>query len=144
MRGERLYVSSRDLGVVTVINTLTNEIVRTIRVSAGAQRIALAPDGTTLYVASESRGAERVDLLSGAVLAIEGVQPGAVGLALSPDGERLYITNPPAGILQIVDPAADRVLRTITGLGRPRNVAFGMNGAAALVTNELGSVIVIR
>lgn len=143
-RGNRLYVSSRDAGVVSVINTATNEIVRKIPVSAGAQRIALTPDGTTLYVASESQGAERIDLTSGDVSAIPAVRPGAVGLALSPDGERLYITNPPAGTLQILDPREDAVLRTITGLGRPRNVAFGMNGAVALVTNELGSVIVIR
>ena len=34
--------------------------MRRISVSAGAQRIALAPDGTTLYVASESQGAEGV------------------------------------------------------------------------------------
>lgn len=140
----RLYVSSRDAGIVSVINTSTNEIVRRIHVSAGAQRIALTPDGTTLYVASESKGAERILLESGDVSPIPGVQPGAVGLALSPDGERLYVTNPPAGTLQIVDPAENVVLRTVTGLGRPRNVAFGMNGAVALVTNELGSVIVIR
>ena len=143
-RGDRLYVSSRDAGVVSVINTSTNEIVRKIPVSAGAQRIALTPDGTTLYVASESQGAERIDLTTEEVSAIRGVRPGAVGLALSPDGERLYITNPPAGTLQILDPTEDGVLRTVTGLGRPRNVAFGMNGAVALVTNELGSVIVIR
>lgn len=140
----RLYVSSRDAGVVTVINTGTNEIVRTIRVSAGAQRIALSPDGTTLYVASESQGAERVNLASGDVSAIPDVRRGAVGIALSPDGERLYITNPPTGTLQILDPAEDGVLHTLTGLGRPRNVAFGLNGAVALVTNELGQVIVIR
>lgn len=144
VRGNRLYVSSRDAGVVSVINTSTNEIVREIPVSAGAQRIALTPDGTTLYVASESRGAERIDLTSGEVSKIPGVGRGAVGIALSPDGERLYITNPPAGTLQILDPTEDGVLRTISGLGRPRNVAFGMNGAVALVTNELGSVIVIR
>ena len=143
-RAERLYVSSRDAGVVSVINTSTNEIVRTIRVSAGAQRIALDPDGTTLYVASEGRGVERVNLESGEVSTIPGVQRGAVGLALSPDGERLYVTNPPSGTLQIVDPAEVGVLRTITGLGRPRNVAFGMNGAVALVTDEQGSLIVIR
>jgi len=53
-------------------------------------------------------------------------------------GERRSVTNPPAGTLQIIDPAARQVLQTLTGLGRPRNVAFGANGATALVTNELG------
>ena len=143
-RRDRLYVSSRDAGIITVINTSTNEIVRKIRVSAGAQRVALAPDGRTLYLASEGRGVQKVNLASGDVSAIAGIQGGAVGLAISPDGEQLYVTNPPAGTLQIVDLADDEMVRTLEGLGRPRNVAFGMNGAVALVTNELGSVIVIR
>jgi YVTN family beta-propeller protein len=70
------------------------------------------------------------------------VAAGAVGLALSPDGARLYVTNPPNGTLQIVDPASLAVM-TLTGLGRPRNVAFNATGTTALVTNEFGKVIVI-
>lgn len=139
-----LYVSSRDAGTITVINTTSNTVTRTITVGSGAQRIALSPDLKTLYVASEANGAQIVDIASGSVTSIPGVGTGAVGLALSPDGARLYVANPPAGFVQIVDPVAKQVLTTLTGLGRPRNVAFGMNGAVALVTNELGSVIVIR
>ena len=101
-------------------------------------------DRTTLYVASEGSGAQIIDLASGNVSAIPGVNAGSVGLALSPDGARLYVTNPPAGTLQIVDPAARQVLRTLTGLGRPRNVAFGAKGVLALVTNEFGKVMIIR
>lgn len=53
-------------------------------------------------------------------------------------GARLYVTNPPAGAVQIVDGARPRprVTATLTGLGRPRTVAFGLGGRVALVTDE--------
>jgi len=139
-----LYVSSRDAGTVTVINTSSNVVTRCIPVGTGALRVALSPDRKTLYVASEQSGAEIVNLSTGAVSSIPGVATGAVGLALSPDGGRLYIANPPGGLVQIVDPSSRTVLSTLTGLGRPRNVAFGASGATALVTDEDGRIIVIR
>jgi YVTN family beta-propeller protein len=141
--GGMLYVSSRDVGTVTAINTNTNSIIHTYTVGAGAQRVALSLNRGTLYIASEASGAQVLDLASGAVSTIPGVAAGAVGLALSPDGARLYVTNPPNGTLQIVDPAS-RAVTTLTGLGRPRNVAFNATGTTALVTNEFGKVIVIR
>ena len=142
--GKRLYVSSLDAGTVTEINTATNMKTRTFRVGKGAQRIALSPTRKTLYVASAQRGAESIDLASGSVRAIPGVGQGTVGMAVSPDGARLYITNPLSGSLIIVDAATRRVIKALAGLGTPRNVAFGLDGAMALVTNEDGSVIVIR
>ncbi|HEX6532959.1 MAG TPA: beta-propeller fold lactonase family protein [Gemmatimonadaceae bacterium] len=139
-----LYVSSIDAGTVTAINTNTYEVTGTYQVGAGAQRIALAPDRATLYVASMQSGAVVVDLATGETSTIPGVPAGTVGLALSADGARLYLTNPPRGTLQIVDANARRVLTTFSGLGSPRNVAFSADGATALVTNEAGTVIVIR
>jgi YVTN family beta-propeller protein len=140
----RLYVSSLRVGTVTAVNTTTNTVARTYQVSAMPQRIALAAGGTTLYVASESTGLEVLDLATGARAAVAGVAPGAVGLALSPDGARLYVTNPPGGSVHIVDVARRQVTATLAGLASPRNVAFGLAGAAALVTGEGGAVYVVR
>jgi YVTN family beta-propeller protein len=74
---------------------------------------------------------------------VPGVDPQAVGLALSPDGKVVYVTNPPRGKLQIVDVATLQVT-TLAGLASPRNVAFGLSGAAAIVTGEGNTVYVIR
>ncbi len=138
-----LYVSSITAGTVAAVNTSTNAVTRVYTVSAQPQRIALSADAKTLYVANESVGLDIVDVASGARVSVPGVDPGAVGLALSPDGKVVYVTNPPAGKVQIVD-VATRNVTTLPGLGRPRNVAFGLSGAAALVTDEYGSVYVIR
>jgi YVTN family beta-propeller protein len=138
-----LYVSSISAGTVVAVNTTTNAVVRTYTVSATPQRIALSADGKKLFVANESNGLDVLDLVSGARTMVPGVDPQAVGLALSPDGKVVYVTNPPRGKLQIVDVATLQVT-TLAGLASPRNVAFGLSGAAAIVTGEGNTVYVIR
>lgn len=144
VKANRLYVSSRDAATVTAIDLQTNRVIRSYRVALAPQRVALSNSGKTLYIATEAAGLEYLDLTTGTRTTVDGVQPGAVGLALSPDNQELYITNPLLGLVQIVDVATRTVVQTINGLGSPRNVAFGLRGAAALVTNEFGSVYVIR
>ena len=138
-----LYVSSITAGTVAAVSTTTNAVVRIYPVSAKPQRIALSADGKTLFVANESSGLDILDLNSGTRSPVAGVDPGAVGLALAPDGKVVYVTNPPAGKVQIVD-VATRQVTTIPGLSSPRNVAFGLSGAAAVVTGEGNKVYVIR
>jgi YVTN family beta-propeller protein len=138
-----LYVSSISAGTVTAVSTSTNTVTRTYTVSPSPQRIALSANGKTLYVANESNGLDVLDVATGTRTQVSGVDPQAVGLALAPDGKVVYVTNPPLGKVQIVD-VATRQVTTLTGFVRPRNVAFGLSGAAALVTDEANAVFVIR
>jgi YVTN family beta-propeller protein len=139
-----LYVSSRDAGTVTAIDVRTNAVVRTYPVSASPQRLAVSGDGSALYIASESVGLERLDTATGERRSTPGVPPGAVGLALSPDDAQLYVTNPPAGLVHVVDRATGAVLRTLTVAASPRNVAFGYDGSTAVITDEVGRVVFVR
>jgi YVTN family beta-propeller protein len=138
-----LYVSSISAGTVTAVNTATNTVKKTYTVSPNPQRIALSADGKTLYVANESVGLDILDVTTGSRTSVTGVDPQAVGLALAPDGKVVYVTNPPRGELQIVNLATQQVA-TLSGLASPRNVAFGLSGAAALVTGEGNTLYVIR
>ena len=141
-----LYVSAIHGASVTAVDAQTLEVRRTYDVSAMPQRIALSADGSTLFVGSESRGLDIVNVASGARTFVEGVARGVVGLALSPDGEQVWVTNPPAGIIQVVDVATRKVVRTIhpdTRI-RPRNVAFDRDGRTAIVTDEGGWVVFVR
>ena len=107
-----------------------------------ATRVSISRN--VLYIASEAVGLETLDLAAGTRTTASGVGSGAVGLALSPDGEQLYVTNPPAGLVQIVNRATRAVVGTFNNVGRPRNVAFEPHGTAAIVTDENGRVIFIR
>jgi DNA-binding beta-propeller fold protein YncE len=108
------------------------------------QRIAVNRTGNELYIASEAVGLEVLNLASGTHEPVSGVGVGAVGLALSPDEQVLYVTRPPAGELVIVDCVSRQVVKTLSFLSRPRNVAFAANGRVALVTGERGVVYFIR
>jgi YVTN family beta-propeller protein len=140
----RLYVSSISAATVSAVDLASNTIARTLSVNWQPQRIALSPNRSTLYVASEGVGVEVIRLNSSERFIVPGVQPGTVGLALSPDGAQLYVTNPPAGQITVVDAPYRRVLTVTGGVFYPRNVAFALNGRAALVTDEYGKLIVIR
>ncbi len=141
---DRVFVSSIAANQVTAINTATNAVVRTYPVAGKPQRIAVDSVGATLYIASEAVGLEVLDLVSGARTPVPDVGQGAVGLALSPDEEVLYLTRPPAGEVVIVDRQTLQVLKRFSGLARPRNVAFTVDGRVAIVTGEGGVVYFIR
>jgi YVTN family beta-propeller protein len=140
----RLYVSSISAGTITAIDPVADTVTRTYTVGGGPQRIAVAPDAGELYIASQQYGLQVLTLSNGEVATVAGVQPGSVGLALSPDEAQLYVTNPPAGVVYIVDRAGRRVLDSLTDMGSPRNVAFDETGAIAVITDETGFVHVVR
>jgi len=132
-----LYVSSRDAATVTSVDIRTNTILRTYPVGGGAQRVALSPDGTTLYIAAEAVGAQTLNVATGAVGSIVGVHQRAVGLALSPDGKKLYVTNPPQGELQIVDVASGGIVTASRG---PRASPMRATHASAFARSTCASI----
>jgi DNA-binding beta-propeller fold protein YncE len=68
--------------------------------------------------------------------------PAAWGAALTPDGRELWLTNSLAGTLSIVDlDAPSQMPRVLTGLGRPRKIAFDPSGRNAVIANENGEVL---
>lgn len=139
-----VYVSSISAGTITTVDAATNTARRTYSVGGGPQRIALSADGAELYIASQQFGLQVLHLADGTVSAVPGVPAGSVGLALSPDDAQLYVTNPPAGTVYIVDRARHQLLRSIAGLGSPRNVAFNQSGTTAVITDERGFVHFVR
>ena len=142
--GVYLYVSSIAAAEVTAISTATFSVERTYDVAGMPQRIAVSGDGARLFLASEVEGLSILDLGSGHETLVGAVGPGAVGLALSPDEQVVYLTRPPSNEVVVVDVATQAVVQRFTGLGRPRNVAFGLNGRVALVTGEFGQVYVVE
>ncbi|MGH7537482.1 MAG: beta-propeller fold lactonase family protein [Gemmatimonadales bacterium] len=142
--GDRLYVSSRDAGTVTVFATQTNAPLDTIVTTGAPQRLAITPDGSTLFAANESHGVNVIAIPSGTLQPNIPLDGSGYGVALTPDGEQLYATNPTTGNVFIVDVVSRLVVKTLPVGGTPRNVSFGEDGRIALVTDGGGRVIFIR
>lgn len=52
--GTRLYVVNANSDTVSVINTVTNTVIRTIPVGDNPSGVAVSPDGERVYVASQN------------------------------------------------------------------------------------------
>src|SRR5262245_20949283 len=140
--GKFLYVANANSDTVDVIDTAKDEVVETIACrpearlpfGSGANAVALAPDGGTLYVANgtnnciavvrlgqkASEAAGRQDRSTVAGLIPTAWYPGA--LALAADGKRLFIAN----------------VKGVGALSQPRPAAEGKN-----THDLLGSVSII-
>jgi YVTN family beta-propeller protein len=142
--GRFLYVANANSDTVSVIDTTRDEVVETVDCrpqaalpfGSGANAVALAPDGGTLYVANgtnncltvvrlgrkaaEGDAAGRADHSTVAGLIPTAWYPGAV--SLSADGRRLCVAN----------------VKGLGSLSQPRPVAEGKN-----THDFLGSVSII-
>ena len=80
---------------VTVIDTATNKVVKTISVGLAPSGVAVAPDGSRVYVANEAvKGTVSViDTATNAVSATVAVGNNPVGIAVKPDGRKVYVAN---------------------------------------------------
>jgi YVTN family beta-propeller protein len=103
--GSRVYVGDSTFdfvngcpcpsGTVYVIDTSTNTVVRTIPLANGedAARLAITPDGKTLYGSADTTGDVIViDIASGNITA---TTPGVGGAAIviTPNGDTIYVSN---------------------------------------------------
>jgi YVTN family beta-propeller protein len=140
--GQFLYVANANSDTVSVIDTATDAVVEVIACrpdarlpfGSGANAVALAPDGSTLYVANgtnncvavvrlgrkASEAADRPERSTVAGLIPTAWYPGA--LALSADGTKLFVAN----------------IKGVGALSQPRPVAEGKN-----THDLLGSVSII-
>lgn len=147
--GTMLYASSFTSGTISEIDLAARSVARLFIVGGEPQGIAVSLDGTELYVADEA-GTGHIDIYDIVGNRLEASLPsgatsglgGPFGLALSPDGAKLYvgvITTEDPGLIQVVDPAARRIERTINSCGRvPRRIAFGFSGGLAVIVDETG------
>jgi DNA-binding beta-propeller fold protein YncE len=115
---------------------------------AGGVRLAVSPDGTSLYVTSgDSLGVFQYDVGAGGALTPKSpasVPAGAdpIGVAVSPDGKSVYVANnsqfAPAGTVSQYDVGAGGALAPKT----PASVAAGIGPESIVVSPDGKSVYV--
>ncbi len=150
--GRRLYAALGMANAVTIVDTATEKLIATVPVEIAPYRIALSPDGKTLFVANRggrapqekeasartAGSAVRIDRMTGAALRGSisfidtetftekemeaGRQPS--GLAVSRDGASLYVANSDEDTVSLVDIKTRQVRQTLS-LAPPRDPGFG-------------------
>ncbi|MCY1016490.1 c-type cytochrome [Pyxidicoccus sp. MSG2] len=135
-----LYVVDADNGVLSVVDTGSNEKVGEVKVGRGPERVVVGPDDT-VYVSNRAERSvsviRRGDWNEAARISV-GVEP--MGLAVAPGGDTLYVVNSTAldssehGTLMAVDTRSLTVRWELPVGEEPRGIALVDNGKRALVS----------
>jgi len=92
--GTKLYVANYLTNAVTVINTITETIIKNIPVGEQPHWIAITPDGKQVYVSNTRSGTVSIiDSGSDAVIKTVTVGTDPQGIGAFPDGSAVYVVN---------------------------------------------------
>ena len=144
--GRTLYVTGCKqfctTGTVELIDTASQNTLRSFSVGPGPYRFALSPDGTRAYTTNlGGPSLSVVDVASGRVQATVPVGTEPTGLAVSPDGARIYVASQQSGTLTIVDGATNTVAATVALPSEPREVVVAPDGRRAYVSTRAGVLV---
>jgi YVTN family beta-propeller protein len=129
------YVANTAADVVTVINTLTDEVVATIPVGPSPTRVAVVRDGARVYVANTGGNSISViDAVANAVVATIPTMNRPIAVAVTPNGAEVYVLET-GGVLEVIDTA---IIGTDSA-STIASISFGVPGF-----NQLGASIAIQ
>ena len=138
---QQLLYAGTQAGEVEV--DLVTHTTRLISVAGVPQAVAVAADGSELYVANEYAGLSVYSFGTGLTQDIT-IGCGGYGLVLTPDNAQLYVSCPADGLIKVIDRASKTVVSTITTTGQPRRLAISADGQTVLAPNAGGWVDFIR
>jgi YVTN family beta-propeller protein/VCBS repeat-containing protein len=99
--GARAYVTNRTAGTVTMIDTATNTVIRTMPAGGLPDDVAVKPDGTRLYVTSRANNTVTVlNTSTGAVAATIAVA-NPTAIAINSTGSMVYVTSGTGSVAKV-------------------------------------------
>ncbi len=137
--GKTLYIAEKTAGQVAVFDVGNLKVTKTIPVPAQPSGLALAPDGSKLYVTGgEPDGRVFViDTKTGKITKRlrAGHTPNAP--VVSPDGKKLYICNRFNDNVSVLDSSSGRELAKIAVRREPVAAAITADGKTLIVVNHI-------
>ena len=125
----RVYVTSRSR--IIAIDAITGATLWDREYEGGTDRLAISPDGATLYVPQFATGDVIGDIETNS---------GSHNTIYSADGRRVYLAGLKSAVLSVVDPATRRVIKAVGPFGnvvRP----FTVNGANTRVYANVNDLL---
>jgi YVTN family beta-propeller protein len=146
--GSHAYVANLADNSVSVIDTSTNAVTKTIPVGGPPIRIVSSPTSSHVYVATANNAVSVIDTNSQTVVATIGVPTGQRGgladMEVSPDGMEVYVTAW-GGTVSVINTTTRTVSGPYTVGPAARGVAVSPDGSRLYVSTELwnSNVIVV-
>jgi YVTN family beta-propeller protein len=145
--GKLAYVANTLDNIVTVIDTATNSVVKTITIEGTfISDVAVSPDGTRVYatvqlISEHNPSVVVINTATNEVVGIIEVEICPGGVAASPDGARLYVANACSESISVIETATDEVIDTVTVGEGPWGVAVTPDSQFVYVTNQTSGTI---
>ncbi len=112
-------------GTLTAIDTATGTLTASTPIATGTPSLALAPDGLSAFVTSDTANQiERRDLRALQLRKSIAVDPGIFVLALDPAGRQIIALNRNTDSLALIDPRTNTILATARTPPAPVEVTF--------------------
>ncbi len=132
------YVTSRTVGGVSVIDTITGTLTGTVpnnpALASEAYGVAVSSDGAMAYTANTGAGTlSSIDTAATGIANIWSIGGTPIGVAIAPDGGSVYVTNGDDDLV-VLDTSNNLVSEIPVGRG-PIWVALTPDGVTAYVTN---------
>ena len=140
-KNERMYTANFggfDDNDVSVIDTKTNTVIKTITVGPAAFGIAHDPVKKRMYVTYDDNDVAVIDTATNTVIHTLTVGNGPTGIAYDPVNKRMYVTNFSDDSVSIIDTNSNlpSVIGTIPAVGDgPIGIAYDSKNKRMYVTN---------
>jgi len=137
--GETLYIAEKTANQIAIFDVDNLKVTKTISVPAPPSGLALAPDGSSLYVTGAAPNG-RVFVIDTKKLKITkrfraGHTPNAP--VVSPDGKKLYVCNQFNDNVTVLDSSSGKKLAKIPVTREPVAAAITDDGKTLIVANHL-------
>jgi len=143
--GPLAYVTHFASNYVSVIDTGTKQVVRTISVGQGPEGVAIASTADRVYVGNAgSSSVTIIDPQAEQAIATIGVGNAPRGLALSPDNGRLYVAASGSNRIDVVDTIRKRFEGSVALEDAPFGLALGQQGTQLWVTHPTTGVVTVH
>ncbi len=130
------YIPNVGDSTVSVINTITNKVIATIKIGDMPSGICFTPDGTKGYVTNiQSKRVSVINTVTNLITATIAVGDSPDGMCMSPDGATLYVANNKSNTISVVNTATNVVKATINAGNGPAGICVSPDGAKVYVTN---------
>jgi YVTN family beta-propeller protein len=139
--GKTLFVAEHTTKRVALFDVAAGKVTKHIPLPDRPEGMALAPDGSRLFVAGASLAGRIhvVDVAAAKVSKSIPVGHTPVALAVSPDGAKLYACNRFTSDISVVDLAAGKETGRIRAIREPVAAALTPDGGQLWVANHLPS-----
>lgn len=134
-----LYVANAQSGTVSVIDTVSQRVMKTLTVNPGGRlnSVIVSTDGNALYVSDAKAGTVEVFRLPEAEpTATISVRLFPQRMALSQEHKRLYVVNSASNNVSVIDTVTHALLTNIPVNERPYAIVIAPDNSRAYITSS--------